>query len=336
MEEFNFNSGNQLKELLYDVLELPPQINEKTKKPSTDAKALEEIEDLHPIVPMLVKNQKLEKVYTSFIMGTTERMVDGRVHPKFNVAGTVTGRISSSDPNLQQLPRDGGVRGIFTPDAGYCFISADYSALEVYVSASLTSDKNLLKIIHGNVSMHDITKEALGIDRDMAKKINFALQYGAQAQKIASILNCSLKEAKEKYDKYWETYSGQAEKMKECAFNVDNGIKMFNSFGRGRMPDVQKSGINKAYRQMWNSCVQGLGSDITTTAFVNVDSDLRSLGIGRGLFTVHDELIGMVRKESFEQAKEIFLNRMIEAGRIAKLAVDLKAEVSGPMDRWED
>lgn len=334
---FSFDSPKQLITLLYDKLGLPKQMNEKSKAVSVDYDSLEKIKDKHPVIAMIQEYREANKIYGTYIEGTLERMVEGRIYPSFNVAGTATGRISHSNPNMGNMPREGGIRGLFVPDEGYVFLSADFSQLEVCLSAHFTRDANLLRIVNEGVSQHDITATSLKIPRALAKTVNFGMQYGCSHYKVAKVLGVSEAEGKKAYDKYWETYSGQKAKMDECAAKVDRGEPIISPFGRYRRFGVHKRPAwDSAYRQSWNALVQGTGSDCTSRAFYQADRNLRKSTIGRALFTVHDEIVIQVKKEKWEEGEKILLDAMKSVGEEIGLSVALKAESSGPMDRWED
>lgn len=334
---FSFDSAKQLQGLLYSNLGLPEQRNDKTKVVSTDYDSLEKIRDRHPIIPLILEYREAQKIYGTYIEGTLERMVEGRIYPSFNVAGTATGRISHSNPNMGNMPRDGGIRGMFVPDPGTVFVSADFSQLEVCLSAHFTRDANLLRIVTEGASQHDITADSLGIARSLAKTVNFGMQYGCSHFKVAKVLGVSNEKGKEAYDKYWETYSGQKRVMDECAAKVDRGEAIISPFGRRRRFETRKRPAwDSAYRQAWNALVQGTGSDCTSRAFYKADVLLRSRRLGRALFTVHDEIVIQAKTEHAEEAQRILLEAMSAVGEEIGLSVKLKAEASGPMERWLD
>lgn len=335
--EFTFDSAKQLMALLYEQLGLERQFNEKTKNLTCDWDALEKLKDQHPIIPMIQEYREKQKIYGTYIEGTLERMVEGRIYPSFNVTGTATGRISHSNPNMGNMPRDGGIRGMFVPDRGYVLISADFSQLEVCLSAHFTRDENLLRIVLEGASQHDITAASLGIPRTLAKTVNFGMQYGCSHYKVAKVLGVSPEEGKIAYDKYWQTYSGQKRVMDECAAKVDRGEPITSPFGRRRRFDKkQRQPWDSAYRQSWNALVQGTGSDCTSRAFYLSDARLRGAGIGRALFTVHDEIVITAKEEHAEEAEKILIETMTGVATDIGLTVQLKAEGSGPMQRWED
>lgn len=335
--EFNFDSSKQLQDLLYSKLSLPVQKNEKTKQITTGEDALLRLKDLHPVITDLLEYKTIQKIYNTYIMGTLERKHKDRIYPSFNVNGTATGRISHSNPNLGQLPREGGVRGIYVPDEGCVFISADYDQLEVTLAAHFTQDKNLLKIVHEGASQHDITAAALGIDRQTAKTVNFALQYGATHFKLSKILGVSMSKAQEAFVRYWDTYSGQKALMEECRQKVDKGESIITPYGRRRrFPVLQRQAWDGAYRQAYNALIQGTGADITSSAFYEVDTHLRYKGIGNAVLTVHDEILIQCKIEHAKEAEYLLLDQMISIGEQLNLSVPLKAKGSGPMYRWDD
>lgn len=362
--EFNWNSHKQLASLLYGKLELPVQYNvdKKTrlKKVSTDDKALESIENLHPLPKALREYSTYQKVYTAFIEGTLGRVQDSCVYPSFNVNGTVTGRISSSDPNLQQVPAAGEwakVRGIYIPDDGHVLISADYEQLEVVIAAHFSQDPNLLRVVIGGESKHDITAAALGVPRSVAKTLNFALQYGCGPKKVAEILNTAvtnvvyrlegvpseemerkrMQDGVKAYNQYWKTYAGERDVIAECAAKVRMGEPIVTPWGRHRRfpTDWAQTWMQRAAeRQAYSALIQGTGADCTSWAYYQTHMTLQARGWGRGLFPVHDEIIISVRKDKIVEAGKLMRDCMVAAGELVKLTVPLKAKVNPPTDRW--
>lgn len=335
--EFNFSSSAQLKMLLFEELQLPVQKNEKTRQVSTDDAALEKLEDKHAIILHLRALREKEKVYNTYVLGLLDKLTDGRIYPCFNVCGTETGRLAHHDPNVAQMPKTGGIRKLLMPDDGYVFISADFKSLEVVVSAYLTQDVNLLRMVREGISQHDITSESLGIPRDQAKTINFAMQYRCTHYRIQKILNCNEEKALEVFNKYWETFSGQKKMMDLCARKISRGEHIVNAYGRKRrFVNINRNPKDKGRveRQAWNAYIQSTGSDITSSAFVAVNQALLEKNYGTGLFTVHDEILIHVKKEFYKEAENILLTKMREAGLAIGIPVD--AESSGPMEAWED
>lgn len=336
MPEFNFDSGKQISTLLYEVLGLPVQKHLKTKKPTVDEGALTALESKHPFIPKLIKYRGLQKVNGVYIEGTLERAVHGRLHPSFNISGTKTGRISCSDPNMQQWPRDGGVRGGIIPSPGHRLISCDYSSLEVVIAAHYTRDRNLLRIVLEGASQHDITAESLKIPRHGAKTLNFAMQYGCSDFKIKSMLSVSKKRATEIYNAYWDTYSGVKREMDICAQYIDEGVPIVSIFGRRRrFEKATRSPWDKAYRQAFNAKIQGTGADFCNAATVDAARAFTKRGYGRVLFPIHDEILVEAKIGAEKEASDCLKEIMISQGAKRDLSVPLNVACSEPMERWE-
>ncbi len=340
---FSFESTQQLQHLLYDCLHLPKQRNEKTKATSTDFASLEKLRDSHPLIELIQENRELQKVYGTYVEGTIERLEYDpwtgcpRIYPQFRVAGTVTGRLSHNNPNLAQLPKSGGVRAIYVPDRGRVLISADYSQLEVVIEANLTGDKNLIRIIQEGISKHDVTASELGCSRDIAKTLNFGMQYHCSYFKVAKLVNCSVDEAKRIWNRYWEIYSGPKQLKDRTDKQIDAGIDLVTCFGRKRrFPKIKRPIWHADYRQGYNFLVQSPGADLTSRAFYLVAEALRESGEGRALFSVHDEIIIEVHEETVPYWEWRLKEIMTSVGDEIGLKVPLKAQSSGPMSCWED
>ncbi len=341
--EFSFESSKQLQQLLYGVLELPVQKNQKTRAISTDYDSLEKLKILHPVVELIQENRDLQKVYGTYIEGTLEKVDYGnreyqaRIYPQFRVNGTVTGRISHSNPNLAQLPKSGGVRGIYVPDRGRVFVSADYSQLEIAIEAHLTGDKNLLRILQDGASKHDITAEELGCSRDLAKTINFASQYHCSHHKIAKLANCSLDEGLRIWKKYWEVYSGPKRLKEETDKEIDAGLDLVTCYGRKRrFPKTKRNPWSSDYRQGYNFKIQSPGADFTHESLYLTGEELQKRGWGRACFDVHDECIIEANENIWEEAQQLLISTMESMAIKYKLSVPLKAKGSGKMLRWDD
>jgi DNA polymerase-1 len=339
--EFNWNASGQIVKLLYGRLGLPVQKHPKTKKPTADDAALERLGDAHPILPELRKLRKFSKMHGSFIEGVLERAEGDRIYPSFNVNGTVTGRISHSDPNMGQMPSRGEwskIRGIFVPDPGHVLITCDYSQLEVCIAAHFSLDKNLLKIIHEGASKHDITAEGLGIPRALAKTVNFAAQYQCSPRKIAELLGVSQAEGQTAYDKYWATYAGEKAVIDACKRKVDRGEPIINPFGRHRrFPKTFTESWQKeaAYRQAYSSLIQGTGSEFTSYSFYTLSEWLKATGYGRAWFTVHDEILLQCLPRHADEVRAKTIDVMTKAATLVDLRVPLSVECSEPLQRWQ-
>lgn len=335
--QFSFDSSAQLQTLLYNHLSLPIQYNDKTKNVSVDDSSLERIKGQHPVVPLIQEYRGLNKVYTAYIDGTLERMRDGRIYPEFRVNGTATGRISHANPNLGQLPKTGGVRGIYRPEEGNVFLSADYSQLEVCIEANLTGDTQLARIFTEGLSKHDITSTELRVSRDTAKKLNFALQYWCTARKVAKLLGVTEHEGEEIWKRYWEIYSGPKALKERTDRCVDSGEHLVTAFGRRRrFPVRRRTEFDGDYRQAYNFLIQGTGADLTSRAFYLISEWLQEQCLGRGLFTVHDEILLECSEKHWKTVEDRLIYTMVSVGDEVGLKIPLKAESSGPMSRWQD
>lgn len=340
IKPFNFNSSKQVGELLFERLELPGQRKRATGNWITSKVYLEEIAHLHPIVENITKNNRYSTYYNTLIKGTLERAIDGVIYPTFDVNGTKQGRISHKNPNMGNVPaRDpywAKLRGIFLPPEGMVINCIDYSQIEVCVAAHFSQDKNLLRIINEGASQHDITAESLGIERSVAKTINFAMQYGATEYKIATILDCSVEEAKGVLVKYWETYSGQKRVIDECRRKVEAGRTVYNLFGRARhFRPGKRRPWDSDLRRGYSALIQGTAADITNRAFYLASDMLEREGLGRSGWTVHDELILFSNADRAEEAFDKVSALMIQVGKEIGLSVPLSVDGKHGLERWE-
>lgn len=334
---FNFGSGTQVQWLLYDKAAIALPVVSKTKagKPSTDYDALLALSGKHPVVDLLRDYKGTQTLYTTFVEGILKRQVDGVIYPEFNVNGTVTGRISSSNPNLQNMPKEGPYRGFFVPTEGMVFFGADYSQLEVVVEANLSGDRQLRKIILEGASKHDITNDELKLgNRNLAKTLNFAMQYWCSVYKVQELLGVSNKEAEYIYNRYWEVYQGVKALKAFTDKRVDDGLSIINPFGRERhFPETftDKREEARAKRQAYNALIQGTGADLTHRSFGRIAAHTTH---GRMLFPVHDEILGECTPETVEGCKQELCNTMQGASTDLDWDLPLKAVAYGPLQRW--
>ena len=337
--EFNFDSHQHVTRLLYEKLSIPPRFN-KARNWTVDDAALEGNKFAHPVIPMIQEYRGYQKVYTAFIEGVLDRMRDERIYPQFNVNGTVTGRISSSDPNMHQLPSKGEwskVRGIYIPEPGHKLLTCDYAQLEVVIAAHFSQDPNLLKIIHEGASKHDITAAGVGLPRGIAKTLNFAMQYQCTPRKVQQIVGCTPQEAQHIWDKYWETYAGEKAVIDACNAAVDNGEPIVNPFGRKRRFPTHfaaKWQREAAYRQAYSSLIQGTGADCTHESFYITAETMVERGLGKALFEIHDEIVAMPKIGHIQESQDLLGETMIGVGRRIGLTVPLGVECSEALERW--
>lgn len=346
--QFNWSSATQTKELFYDKLKLPIQKNYKTKQPSLDDDALLILSEHSEIASKLREYRTYDKMYSSFVKGIFEcaRKVDGvyYVHPEFDPVGTVTLRTSCKGPNYQQLPADsiwGKLRGMVIPEPGHMLIACDYQSLEVYLTAALSQDKGLLDICNSGASFHDFTVEKLknyGITRSQAKTMNFAIIYGASEYRISKTINKSVDDSKTVLKAFWEAYPGIKNEMDRCHSLIDQGQPIDTVYGNKRRTDIIKldnKGILRAKRQAFNFKVQSTGAGLTNRSFIAIDKELRERGIGRALFPIHDEVLIEVKIDSVDVARDIAKSLMELEAKHINLPINLIANPSKTMERWE-
>lgn len=333
---FNISSNKQVGELLYDILELPEQLN-KAKKRTVDDAALEAIQDSHPIIPLIRTLRESEKIYGTYVEGILDRAKGNKITPSFNVNGTVTGRISHSNPNMGNMPKEGGIREMFISSPNHKLISADYSQLEIVLAAHFSEDPIMIDTIKEGRSLHDLTASALGCERHLAKILNFAVMYGASEYKIRDIFKCSSQDAKDIITKFFETYKGLKRVIDMCHKCVEDGEPIQTPFGRLRhFPKEFENFWDKerAKRQSFNFLIQSTGGDITNRAFYLMSDSMKQKNTGRALFTVHDEIIVECKDGVLQEVSVELKETMQGVGKDIELRLDLSAEVSEPMNRW--
>jgi DNA polymerase I-like protein with 3'-5' exonuclease and polymerase domains len=336
---FNFESDRQVAWLVYDALKSPIVNKTKNGNPKVDEETLSTLSESNELIKPILEFKRLKSLFGTFIKGMLERVEDGRIYPHFNVSGTATGRLSHSDPNMGNLPKTGIIRNFFIPNDGMVFIGADYSQLEVVIEANLTEDPSLLKIILEGKSKHDITAEGLGINRNSAKTLNFALQYGAGPTKVASILGVTKQEAEDIYQRYWKLYSGVQALKDEVNKEIQEKGQITSLAGRTRHfePVSNKYELFKQQRQAYNFLIQGLAAECCNRAFYIFSNWLKETGYGRGLFSVHDEILCEVWGQN-PQDPYFLMDQLVQTMEAISedfnFKYPLKAVAYGPLDKW--
>ena len=309
-EEFNIRSSQQLQHMLFDKLGLPKAGKTKGGALSTSQTALEKLAGKHTVIDTLLDYRKLEKMRSTYLE-PFPRLVDaaGRLHTCFNQLATATGRLSSSNPNLQNIPVRGGMgqrmRACFIASPGKLLVSADYSQIELRVLAHLSQDPALLEAFRNNEDIHRRTASLLfekpqeaitPEERRNAKTINFGLIYGMGAQKLARELKIKQNQAKEFIDRYFEKLSTLKQFYDSIVARAYQDGFVSTMAGRRRLiPEIYSGNAQdkaQAERQAINTVIQGSAADIIKIAMLNVSSDptLNSLG-ARLILQVHDELL---------------------------------------------
>ena len=351
-QEFNLSSPKQLGEILFTKLGLP--IIKKTPKgaPSTAEEVLAELAETYELPRLLMEHRGLAKLKSTYTdkLPLMIKPQTGRVHTSYHQAVAATGRLSSSDPNLQNIPvrneQGRRIRQAFIPSAGYKLVAADYSQIELRIMAHLSGDKGLLTAFAEGKDIHKATAaEVFGVALDAvttdmrrsAKAINFGLIYGMSAFGLAKQLGIGRAEAQKYMDLYFERYPGVLEYMERTRQQAEAQGYVETLFGRRLyLPDIKSrnAGLRKAAeRAAINAPMQGTAADIIKRAMINVDSWIRGIEDEsiRMLMQVHDELVFEIREEKLEEYTAIIKEKMSAA---AELHVPLLVE-AGTGDNWD-
>lgn len=343
-EEFNINSPKQLGVILFEKLELKPVKKTKTGY-ATNADVLEKLRDKHPIVNFIMEYRQLAKLKSTYCDGLTAVVNPNthRIHSVFTQTVTVTGRLSSTEPNLQNIPTrtelGREIRKMFVAKDGYVLVDADYSQIELRVLAHIANDETMINAFRNNEDIHAVTaSQVLGIpledvtkeQRSSAKAVNFGIVYGIGEFSLAQDLHISVKEAKAYIESYLEKYHGvrnYMESIKEQA-KKDGYVKtMLNRIRY--IPELKSPNYNIRQfgeRVALNTPIQGTAADIIKLAMVRVDNRLINEGLkSKLILQVHDELIVEAHKDEVNKVKQILSEEMQNA---MELNVPLKVDMS--------
>ena len=343
-EEFNISSPKQLGKILFEKLDLP--VIKKTKTGySTNAEVLEKLADKHDIIPKIMYYRQITKISSTYVEGLKNVIdKDGRIHSNFNQTVTTTGRLSSTDPNLQNIPirhelgRE--IRKVFIPlEQGDTLVSCDYSQIELRVLAHIAGDENMIDAFKHHSDIHTKTAsevfkvpvdEVTSLMRSRAKAVNFGIVYGISAFSLSQDLKIPKAEAQEYMNIYFERYP----KIKEYLENIvkdaeENGYVLTILNRRRFIPEINASNkIVKALgeRLAMNAPIQGSAADIIKIAMINVYNRLKERKLKSQLILqVHDELILNVKENEFEEVKKIVVDEMENA---VKLNVALDVDIN--------
>lgn len=339
---FNINSPKQLGEILFVEMGLPGGKKTKTGY-STSASVLEKLEPDYPFVSKILEYRQLTKLKSTYADGLATYIgEDSRIHGKFNQTITATGRISSTEPNLQNIPvrmalgRE--IRKVFVPKEECVFLDADYSQIELRILAHMSDDKNLItaykesKDIHVataslvfKVPIEEVTKE----QRSNAKAVNFGIVYGISSFGLSQDLSISKKEAEKYINEYFESYPGIKQYLDNSVNDAKTKGYSVTLFGRRRpIPELNSGNFMQRQfgeRVAMNSPIQGTAADIMKIAMINVAEELKTKKLkSQIVLQVHDELLVETYKDEIDTVKDILVRNMEEA---AKLHVKLEVEV---------
>jgi DNA polymerase-1 len=342
-ETFNINSPKQLGEVLFDHMKIPGGKKTKTGY-STAADVLEKLASDYPVVSLILDYRQLTKLNSTYADGLATYIgPDERIHGTFNQTITATGRISSTEPNLQNIPvrmelgRE--IRKVFVPKEGCIFVDADYSQIELRVLAHMSGDSRLINAYKQAEDIHAITasevfhiplNEVTSLQRRNAKAVNFGIVYGISSFGLSEGLSITRKEASEYIEKYFETYPGVKTFLDGLVTKAKESGYAVSMFGRRRpVPELKSSNFMQrsfGERVAMNSPIQGTAADIIKIAMIRVDQALKKQGLkSRIVLQVHDELLIEAYQEELEAVKELLTNEMIHA---ADLEVSLEVEAN--------
>ena len=343
-KEFNLDSPKQLSEILYDVLGLPAGKKTKTGR-STDAKNLERLKDLHPLPGEVLRYREIAKIRSTYVVALPRmREADGLVHTSFNQTVTTTGRLSSSNPNLQNIPvrTDFGrqIRECFLPlDSNSVFVSADYSQIELRLLAHLSGDDHLIQAFLEGEDFHAQTAaRVFGIPvsqvtpqlRSRAKAVNFGIVYGQQAFGLSESLGISYSEAQDMINRYFDAYPGVRTFLDSTVDQAKRDGYAQTMFGRKRhIPELSSSSVqqrNFGERTAMNHPMQGSAADIIKIAMNRVQRRLYAEGLrAEVMIQVHDELDLSVPTEELETVCALLKEEMSSAVQLkVPLLVDVR------------
>ena len=338
---FNINSTKQLGELLFDKLGLPPVKKTKTGY-STNAEVLEKLKDKHPIIPAIMDYRMLTKLKSTYADGLMTAMnADGRIRTTFQNMVTATGRLSSTEPNLQNIPvrTDLGaeIRKMFIPKEGYVLVDADYSQIELRVLAHIADDAVMQDAFISGLDVHTVTaaqvfgvapEQVTSLQRRHAKAVNFGIVYGISEFSLADDIGVSRWEAKDYIDSYLAHYSGVRTYMKQVVVDARECGYTETLYGRKRhIPELKASNFNirqGAERMALNTPIQGTAADIMKLAMIRVENALNAhYPEAKLLLQVHDELIVECPEAIAPQVAELVSREMTH---VAELRVPLQAD----------
>ena len=343
-ESFNINSPKQLGEILFEKLKLSGGKKTKTGY-STAADVLEKLAPEHEIIRDILEYRQLTKLNSTYATGLAGYIrEDGRIYGTFNQTITATGRISSTDPNLQNIPvrteMGSKIRDIFVPKEGYVFVDSDYSQIELRVLASLSGDEKLIESYHSAADIHAATasqvfhvplEEVTPELRRNAKAVNFGVVYGISAFGLSEDLSISRKEALDYINNYFKIYGGVKTFLdKQVADAKENGY-VKTMFGRIRpIPEIKSSNfMTRSFgdRVAMNSPIQGSAADIMKISMLKVDEALEKSGFdARIVLQIHDELLVEVKEEEAAKVSELVEKAMKEAVSL-KVPLEVDAHI---------
>jgi DNA polymerase-1 len=340
---FNPDSNKSKQEFLFNPkkeggLGLKPYKKTDKGAPSVDEESLRNLQSKHPIIPLLLEWAEMKKLKSTYVDGLLPKMYKNRLHPSFHLHRTATGRLSSSDPNLQNIPRESSIRKLFVAPQHHQLFVADYDQIELRIMAMFSQDPQLVRIFNTGEDIHTATasavfkkdpKDVTSEERQIGKGVNFLTAYGGGAAKLARTTGIEEEHAMEILNNYYKSFAGlTAWKQSVVATGRKNGYVSTLEGRRRRLPDLTSSDNmlrSRAERQAVNAVIQGSAADICKKAMINVHKALHNKGV-RLLVQVHDELIAAVPDKIVEESTQPFLEAMGDGTVIQQIPLKVSYE----------
>ena len=326
-KDINLNSPRQVENLLFNELKLPPQKKSaKRTGYSTDNEVLQTLAQMHAVPEFIIRYRELFKLKSTYIesLPTYVNPTTGKIHSNFSQTLVATGRLSSSEPNLQNIPADGGgygieIRAAFKPEPGHVLMSADYSQIELRVLAYFSQDQNLLQAFSKQADIHSQTAALLfdvpltaitQAQRQIGKRINFSILYGLTPYGLSQDLDISFTQAKDYIEKYFKQYAGVSAWMERIIFDAKRTGYVQTHWGRRRyVPAIyekNKTLFDEAKRIAINTPVQGTAAEIMKIGMLNIAQELKKANLqARMILQIHDELLLTVPEHEVEQTQAL-------------------------------
>lgn len=346
-EHFNINSPKQLGEILFEKMQLPSGKKTKTGY-STGVEVLEKLADEYPFVKDILEYRGLTKLKSTYADGLAAFIGDDeRIHTNFNQTITATGRISSTEPNLQNIPMrtelGRQIRKVFVPKDGYVFVDADYSQIELRLMAHMSGDEELIEAYRQDADIHRITaskvfhipfEEVTDLQRRNAKAVNFGIVYGISSFGLSQDLSISRKEAGDYIKQYFETYPGVKQFLDRTVSEAKESGFSSTLYGRIRpIPELKSSNFMQrsfGERVAMNAPLQGTAADIMKIAMIRIHEELKSRGLkSKMILQVHDEVLVETAKEELDEVMQIVRDCMMRA---AELKIELVTDIHSGED----
>ena len=324
---FNPDSTKHKQQFLFNKkreggLSLKPHKLTKGGAPSVDEETLRTLENKHPAVALLIEWSETQKLKSTYVDGMLPKLNNSRLHPSFHLHRTATGRLSSSDPNLQNIPRDSNVRSLFVAPDDHILLVADYDQIELRVMAMFSQDKELLHVFNNDIDIHTGAaallfkkpiEEVTSDERQIGKGVNFLTAYGGGAGKLARTTGIDFEQAQHMIQEYYRQFAGLTDwKQKVVAVGRKQGYVTTLSGRRRRLPDLMSADSelrSRAERQAVNAVVQGSAADICKKAMIDIYHVLEGTG-AHMLVQVHDELVVAVPENTLDTIISPFLTAM--------------------------